>query len=396
MNEISTSPMVASRTTRSHGSLATKHSWSAHERLALRILIDGYNINWAEAVPIFNGFLNPIEGRGIKRRVLYAQYNNITRKSTRLRKKQLNASYPTSKAAEENIRKALEATARKLGIELIRCNANLVPNGANSPEDADVSTTRQQVPKSSTDDPKQSSPLGTSIPRTTVESSQPKIQCRMDRPKTPSIFANSRYHSGLLTPPPSRRVLRNTSRSIVSERISPLEASNCWRKQSFETSIGQHLDQEKDKQLSVNELPLIGFRGFSPSKTQGYNSADGFRSGRFVHSARIEQCPAIESEEFRSTANEHVGWRKLRPSPWISITTSLIRAMMRARSPQSGRFLAVIDLRKVDESGYIFSTKTLNLKPTKADGSKIKYQSGGEYIVYVLPLPRKHIIIDFE
>ncbi|KAL9102222.1 MAG: hypothetical protein Q9163_002604 [Psora crenata] len=324
-----------------------RNVWSSGQRKALRVLVEGYGNDWSDIVPVFNSYsqLSAPQARGIPKRVIRTQWNYIKRTSSRIKSTDLKASYPSSHAEEENIRKTLEDLAIRLGIQLRR-------QGKNSP---------LHIYRNMRSD--------RSLLADKLHSS----------PQTPSRLMNQDHDNGLLTPPRSQPSDSIPQVPRLSIGRSPTRRST----KAIATPPPMIIPQSPSNITPPlnGDLPSLGFRGFSQT-SQGKNGGDGFIAGAFVDSARIPACPTPNSPDFRNRANKHVGWDKDHKSPFISLTISPIRAMIRARGPISGRYIAIIDLHKVNQNGSIFAANTLNLTPTRGNGAKIIYYSGGEYLVW--------------
>ncbi|KAL9634916.1 MAG: hypothetical protein Q9164_003792 [Protoblastenia rupestris] len=360
-----------------------RYYWDTEKRITLRVLIEGFEIGWSEALPIYNTYVKSPNGYGVGKGALIAQYNNMRNKSTRLSKEQLRASYPSSSGQEEHIRISLEATARQLGMKIVRreteSNVNLTKDSCTTPSRG-VSDR-------------------TSIIRHLLESDRevteprPKRQCTLKAPKTPTKFAIRDHNSGFITPFNLHKDKSTLFGVYMSPELSPTQAvsknatqpSPTTMRLSLSTRAGQH-----DK-----KLPLIVFRAFT-ARSQGRNGPDGFCAGLFSNAARIEQCPPLHSELFRSSATKHVG-KCLTSSPLISMTDSPLRAMIKVSRLEADKYLAIVDLHKVDKDGSVFNAESLDLKPTKTDKDgrvkSIRYYPAGEWLAWGIIKPQAIISI---
>lgn len=329
----------------------SRHSWTTAERKALIILHDEYQLAWNVLTPLFNSWLG--QPHGLLQQVLYSQYIYVAHTPSKLgQRKVQNTLVDTN---DDEIRYQLTCTATKLGIGLPKTDQK-----DDSERQHDTSINRKRS-LSEIHTPNAKRPQLVSFDQ------------MHNQPCTP------RHHFGLQTPPTSRKHPREPLQAVHPLQLSPTLAIR-----SVERSLSNAVVTNPKKSLTLPHmpLPLIGFRGYS-EKSQGLNSPLGFRAGAFIDSARIAACPDSTDAEFQLEANMHVAWTKGHPSPFISITTSCIRAIMKSRSPKSGRYLAVVNLHKIRESGSIFEAKSLGLKPTKPNGTPIKYHCGGEYLIWV-------------
>ena len=360
------------------------HVWNAEQRIVLRILKDGYHVEWAELVPLFNASVLPAHGCGLSQAILYAQYNHIVKPSSRISKENRRASFPYSQADEEFVRHSLETTASKLGIKLVRRELERPVD-----EDEAVCLPYENTDRRSSSHANSSalncsntdlSPCSVGNSDTTLP--EPRTRCSVRTPRTPTRSFPQTTEIGLMTPPDSGSASLRIHPSITSPHSTPIRAGSRTSSHVPLKATTRRPTKVKSVEFPVQELPILGFRGFS-SQSQGYNGPDRFLAGLFAqpNAARISACPVPDSDAFRIPANLHVGWNKTQ-SPFISITSSPIRAMMKSRGPLFGRSLAVIDMHRIRETGSIFTASTLHLKPKKDDGSPVIYHSGGEYLVW--------------
>ena len=321
-----------------------RHLWTPKERKALVLLRDEYQLAWEILTPIFNRWLDA--DQGVRQRVLYAQYSYFSRPATSSKQKNAQTAFSFTNEDLETLHLELERIGLKLGIKIHR---------QFSMHDSEYSQIHNDALKR-----KRSS--GT-------------LHADSEETDEPAASSSKKHQRSL-----RQTILREQS----SQPSSPILAIRGVRRNLFNPASSSGLPVPLSRELSatMEDLPPLGFRGFS-ERSQGLNSPLGFRAGAFIHAARIPVCPHPTDAEFLLEANLHVGWTEGHPSPFISVTTSCIRAIMRSRSPKSGRYLAVLDLRKIRSSGSIFEAKSLGLRPTNPNGDPIAYHSGGEYLVWV-------------
>ena len=117
------------------------------------------------------------------------------------------------------------------------------------------------------------------------------------------------------------------------------------------------------------------------SLSQGINSAEGFRAGAFVSSQDIPKPPHPKTGLYRENAIRHVAPRPSGPTPFISLSTSLIRCLHRAVRVGTGK-IAVVNLRELDYLGIVQATASLELQVDH------RYHPWNEFLVWVRrPLP---------
>ena len=201
------------------------------------------------------------------------------------------------------------------------------------------------------------------------ETPRPKRQCVVRIINSCDPSNNHTRVLGLATPDGSKMTSKASQVTLPEPSSPTLAIRTLQRRQSRDTLIPT--TQQWSSSSTGIELPIIDFRGYSEEKSQGLNSPQSFRAGSFLDAARIPTCPTVTEPEFIAEANTHCAWTKGHPSRFISVTTSCIRAMMKARSPKTRRYLAVLDLHKIQQSGSIFSADSLHLKPTRPDGSAV-------------------------
>ena len=335
----------------------SRHYWTTAERKALLILHDEYRLAWNILTPLFNSWLG--QSHGLVQQVLYSQYVYVAHTPSKTSQRRVQDTLAGTNDNDKIIQHQLKQTAIKLGIRLA---------------EPDQTKYSEIQPDTS---PKRKRSLSQTYTPNAKRPSRVASDPIDDQPCTPE------QHYGMKTPPISQEVCQEKLQIERSLQLSPTLAIRAAQR-----SLSNPVITKPKKTLSLNNtephlsLPLIGFRGYS-KESQGLNSPLGFRAGAFMSSARIPICPNPTDAEFMSEANLHVGWTKGHPSSFISITTSCIRAIMKARSPKFGRYLAVLDLQKIGHSGSIFEAKSLDLQPTNAKGTPIKYHSGGEYLIWV-------------
>ena len=354
----------------SHGqSPSLRHIWTSRERKALLILKDEYELSWDTLTPVFNCWLDA--DQGVRQRVLYAQYSYFSRPATSSKQRDAQTAFSSAYQDLDTLCQELQQVGLKLGIEIHKPYPGY---NIENTQTYDKSLKRKTL--SGTLHPESEMPNMLAASPSKKQHSFPDI-VRSTYPSTPSQVRDPQtppsvnsHHTGPRSPPPqpsSPTLAIKTVRRNLPNAVHSLGLPTCAPQIS---------------PSSLPELPLVGFRGYS-DKSQGLNSPQGFRAGAFVGAANIPQCPAVTDASFIAEATFHVGWTKDHSSPFISITTSCIRAIMKSRSPKSGRYLAILDLRKIRSSGSIFEAKSLNLRPTKPNGDLIKYHSGGEHLIWV-------------
>ena len=357
---------------------APRYSWDTEKRITLRVLIEDFETEWSEALPIYNTYMKPPNGHGVGKGALIAQYNNMRNKSTRLSKEQLRASYPSSSGQKEHIRISLEETARQLGMKIVRrrteSNVNLTKDSCTTPSRGISDRTSKTRHLSESD--------------REVTEPQPKRRCTLKSLRTPTKFAIRDHDSGFMTPPNSHKDKSTLIDAYMSPELSPTQAASRNATQPSPTTARPSL-RTRVRQRN-KELPLIVFRAFS-ARSQGRNGPDGFCAGLFSNAARIERCPPLHSELFRSAATKHVG-KCLISSPLISMTDSPLRAMIKVSRLEADKYLAIIDLHKVDEDGSVFNAESLDLKPTRTDKDgrvkSIRYYPAGEWLAWGMIKPQ--------
>ena len=277
--------------------------------------------------------------------VLHAQLCYISNKSSRIMGKDLKATYPSSVDEEEQLHRCIESHAIKLGVPLRRRDMNATA----------VEVAIQSFATGSEAEIEWGTP-------------RPKRQCTLGISTTPQRDRMVDLELGLMTPPYSSINRIRQSSTVSSREISPTPGN---RKSS---TMPPRLPEKRLASDMVRQqtMPTIAFRGYS-SKSQGLNGPDEFHPG-------TAPIWLVGSAGWLKELEYHVGWTRDHPSPFISLTISPIRAMMKARSG-AGRFLATFDLTKIPE-GSIFRASDFDLHPKKGDGTPIMYQSGGEFMVY--------------
>ena len=348
-----------------------RHSWSSKERKALVLLRDEYQLAWEILTPVFNCWLDVQQG--VRQQVLYSQYLYIVRPATNEKQRTAQVTFSSAHQDLDTLYYELEHTGTKLGIKFHR---QYLSHSIVDSETYKDTLKRKRL----------SGTLHAESEKTTMSaaSSSKRQQSTFQVSNVSAHLLTPSPKSSLRTPPETGEFCQILPRNQPSGPSSPTLAVRSVRRNIFTPASSSQSPVPKSQGSSAakEDLPLLGFRGFS-AKSQGLNSGSGFRAGAFVQSARIPTCPSSTNTDFMSEANLHVGWSKGHPSPFISITTSCIRAIMKSRSPKSGRYLAIFDLHKIHDSGSMFEAKSLGLKPTKPNGKPITYHSGGEYLIWV-------------
>lgn len=124
-------------------------------------------------------------------------------------------------------------------------------------------------------------------------------------------------------------------------------------------------------------LPRYLFRSFS-SSSQGTNSRGGF----FVHAPKMSQ---LSYEDHRRTLSNHLLW-KPEDSPWISTTSSLLRALVFARwrclQGQEDVRIAILDCRSIEANTAFPATYLAQKHNLDSLGKPWHDTPDGEYLVW--------------
>lgn len=136
-------------------------------------------------------------------------------------------------------------------------------------------------------------------------------------------------------------------------------ANSRVEKHVIPTSTRQHYDCTASKQL-----PRIAFRAFS-NESQGTNSINGFVAGMFLQVSRIPPPPDSPfGNHYQHEALRHIAPLNSGPTPFISVTRSLVRAIHRALRIGPDSSIATIDLHEADKGDSVQSAVMLDLNPT--------------------------------
>lgn len=116
------------------------------------------------------------------------------------------------------------------------------------------------------------------------------------------------------------------------------------------------------------------------------NSSTGFRAGRFVDGP-IPEPPNPHSFSYRDNARKQIERIHEGVTPFISTTSSLLRALSYAYSRKQASSIAIIDLHKAgqvtmyedDDNPYLQNVYRLNLKP--GDSYKGKNEVRAHFLI---------------
>lgn len=354
------------------------HLWTLEQKVILCILARWYTNNWRERTLLFNAYFELHEtsrtcGRPMSETALRSMWCHL--KNGRGAKQAWktvwhDTAFSTTSNAWAAARASLECIASELGLIMLR----------RTPESGlDVvalPTPRKIIKKKRSSVRQKILSLGINN-NLGYLSSRPRIV--NDNIKTPSKTVYRR--SDLVTPPFYHVSERRTSRSksgiltSVGDQdvglLTPISSSRVSR-------------ENFHPYYKPSNVPCIGFRAYN-GDSQGLNSMTGFRAGQFIQHAHIPSPINRESESYRSDARRHIDRIATGPTPFISVTKNLLRALHYAQKMTSPAYIAVFDLHQVKKIGQsqlgesyasIQSVESLDLESTD------DYRGKGEYIIW--------------
>jgi hypothetical protein len=318
------------------------NKWTTAQYVTLGYLARTFSNEWKDLARVFNQYFQTElpTSDGLSARALATMWYGIQRKTCGktarelLHSKSASFSYTSSGLVDQAL---IEKTAIDLSIKLIKRVPEAVVKSPKPIKLHNMSRKRKVVQSDSNTSDEETS-FSSIYSQTDRPPSTPKRRRTEQVPETPEHSITRASKIGLLTP------------------LSSIKPS------------GQQSQLPKRQ-----TLPLIAFRAFSEG-SQGINSVNGFRAGAFVDIPTIPHPPSPDDPYYRDEALRHVAPVHSGPTPLISVTRSLVRALHRALTMGPNSSITVIDLHKADREGRVQSATMLRLPVDH------HYRPYGEYL----------------
>ena len=332
-----------------------RHKWTFEEKLTLSILVRCYGNNWYQKTCVFNAYFQGLglpvfANHSFSENVLRAMWYDIDHKrhtNSTLQAIWLNAELSTSSSAWAVIRAALENHAAAIGLSLHKYTSQDDMNTTDLLVQEEASTLQHPPKRNRCARPLQRNFIEN---KDETEKALDDISLHQRRPysaiQMPTKAGFKQNEAQLLTPPSSSKRVKLPNRPQIAKN-----------------------------------LPRFGFRAFN-IRSQGLNSSEGLRAGRFKGSTVIPPPPWTQTLAYSNDALRHINATPTDLTPFVSVTRNLIRAFHHGLKSASDSSIVVVDLHKVEKHdeqhhfGRVQSVKDLNLK--SPDG----YNGSGEYLVW--------------
>lgn len=331
-----------------------QHRSTDEQRVVLGLLVEKFENSLREVTPVFNAFYRGALPRvhGLNQNTLSVQWSDIR---TQRKKFDFQAALGDMVASplvhvdsENTLLILLETKALAVGIQPVRKS---VPLASKTPQlslkrkrgNAERTVHKAGYESTSTSYSSEDAMDLLKIPNV----SQLPSPTTPAAPTRGTTSTTARCSDLLMTPPSSKSRLRHSALPLRGSPSSPTKSrSNVSKTARYYTNTA---------------MPLIGFRGFS-KHSEGKNGPQAFIAGAFAQTARIPPCPDTDDAKYRREALLHVAWSKTSLSPFISLTTNPIRAIMVAGNLQKKctGYLAMIDLHVLNDESTIKDAKFLS------------------------------------
>ena len=327
-----------------HSGLISKPSnkWTTAQYVTLSYLARTYQNEWKDLARVFNQrFQTELPtSDGLSAQALATMWYGIQRKTCGKTARELlhstsaSFSYTSSGLVDQTL---IEKTAIDLSIQLIKRVPEAVVKSPKPIKLHNTSRKRKVVQSDSNTSDKETS-FSSIYSQTDSPPSTPKRRRTRIFLETPEHSITRVSKNGLLTP------------------LSSIKPS------------GQQSQPPKRQ-----TLPHIAFRAFSEA-SQGINSVNGFRAGAFVDTLTVPPPPSPDDPYYRDEVLRHVAPVPSGPTPLISVTRNLVRALHRALKMGPNSSITVIDLHKADREGRVQPATMLRLQVDH------HYSPNGEYL----------------
>ena len=291
------------------------HRWTVEEKIVLCLLAEWYTISWRDRWLIFNAFFRTPESSTLKckrdapENGLRTQYWHLRNDKPTNGTREIewyDTEFSVSSVAWAATRSAMEEIGRELGIEVQKRSSEAIPSRTKTSRYANVARVVKRKRE------KYYSPSGYGSSDNEDALTYSHVRRRLFVSNQPPSEQGIRGNNRLQTPPPS-------SEKVA---ISGLEST-------------------------TSRLPNIAFRAIS-SNSQGHESSSGYRAGAFPIATVIPPPPGIRSSLYTENALRHISSVPSGPTPMISVTRNLLRALHHGFKSSLDSFILVIDLQKAE------------------------------------------------
>ena len=339
--------------------VSLNHSWTLEEKITLCILANWYAQTWKEHTLIFNAYFHTSETLSSRQR------RNLSENCLRTMYWHLMNYYPTNGVKDIECydttfsdSSAAWAAARQ-SLEKIACELGIIVRKRKSTDTLPLSKTPRYA----------------------------RVLKRKRKNHLLDLNYSARTEDLIIDPETRHRIPAEST--SVPQNTAPQLCLLLYLStvESLQFSPSPSLSRKLNRPSQGNifmSLPRIAFRAFN-SSSRGFNSAIGFRAGEFYDTTTIPPPPNTQSPFYRKRAIQHISSVASGPTPFISVTKNLLRAIHHGLKSGSDSSIAVIDLQKVEKFNlrkpdHAF-TSVQPVRPLQLE-SPDGYTGSGEYLIW--------------